>query len=92
MISLKILYLIVNPQYNNCGIATRMIKSIINNQKFFSYNTRTEGISVEIHNDNIASQKAFLKNKFKVYIPSHINENFSVYFFRDREEFTQDIN
>ena len=79
--NLKILYLLINPDYQNRGIGTRMIKSIVDNQQFFSHTAKTQGITGDIHKDNIASQKAILKNHFNVYTPAPKNDDFSTYFY-----------
>lgn len=79
--NLKILILVVNPNKQNTGIGTRMIKSIIDNQVFFSKEINTFGISTDIHNKNISSQKAFLKNNFTVYNPPQKSPKYSRYFY-----------
>ena len=56
-------YIIVNPNYQNMGIGTRMIKSIQSNQKVLGKST--EGITTVIDNENSHSQRAFLKNNFQ---------------------------
>jgi RimJ/RimL family protein N-acetyltransferase len=89
--NLKILYLVINPDYQNRGIGTRMIKSIIDNQQFFSQSAKTSGISGEIHKDNIASQKAILKNHFEVYRPFTKNDDFSTYFYIEDKSNTPNL-
>lgn len=64
---LKINYIIVNPNYVGKGIGTMMISSINNNRRKFSNNTKTKGSVAWVSPQNKASQKAFLKSKFKRY-------------------------
>ena len=61
---LKINYIIVNPNYTNRGIGTRMLKSINDNQKLFCNSVKTKGTVAWVYPTNTASQKTFLKNKF----------------------------
>ena len=76
-------YIIVNPEYQNMGIGTRMIKSIQANQKVLGKST--EGITTVIDNENTHSQRAFLKNNFQIVIPhSHICPYFSKYYYTSR--------
>ena len=76
-------YIIVNPNYQNMGIGTRMIKSIQSNQNILGKST--EGITTVIDNENSASQRAFLKNHFEIVIPhSHICTYFSKYYYTSR--------
>lgn len=76
-------YIIVNPEYQNMGIGTRMIKSIQSNQKVLGKST--EGITTVIDNENSHSQRAFLKNNFQIVIPhSHICPYFSKYYYTSR--------
>lgn len=89
--NLKILYLIVNPEYQNLGIGTRMIKSITEHQEFFSQGKKTFGISTNIHNENIPSQRAFLKNKFTFYAPCKNSKIVSQYFYIDKKERLKDL-
>ena len=84
--NMKILFLIVNPEYQNLGIGTRMIKSIIENQDFFSHKSKTSGISTDIHNENISSQKAFLKNNFTTFTPPRKKPRYMRYFYIEKKE------
>lgn len=79
--NLRIEYIVVNPDKQNMGIGTRLIKSITKNQSIFSFDTTTNGICADIDNENIPSQKAFLKNHYKIVLPSsHLNNYFSRYY------------
>lgn len=59
-------YVIVDPSLRNKGIATRMIKSILSKPKFFANGDIGHGFISSVETKNISSQKAFLKNHFKV--------------------------
>ncbi len=61
-------YIIVNPRMRGQGIGTRMISSIKSNPTFFAEGHRGKLVA-SIENSNTASQKAFLKNGFKKYVP-----------------------
>lgn len=67
-------YIVVNPQMQGKGIATRMIKSITNNLKFFTGHPNTESLIATIDKSNIASQKAFLKNNFYQLQPAYSSQ------------------
>ena len=83
--NLRIEYIIVNPNKQNMGIGSRMIKSIINNQDTLSSNKPTNGIVSDIDNENIPSQHAFLKNHFKIVMPSsYLCRYFSRYYYTTR--------
>ena len=58
--------MVVNPRLVRRGIATSMIASIRDNPEFFGNELHTGKLMAAAHKDNIASQKALLKNKFKV--------------------------
>ena len=64
--SAMIEYLVVNPKYRNCGIGTRMIKSVLTNEKYFNNGFKCEGVMTTIESLNIASYKAFSNNGFDV--------------------------
>ena len=68
-----------------------MIKSIIENQDFFSHTSKTSGISTDIHNENISSQMAFLKNNFTVFTPSRKNPRYSRYFYIEKKEQNKEL-
>ena len=59
-------YLVVNPECHGRGIGTRMITSIKENPDYFVGKEHRGSYVAFVHGDNIASQKAFLKNKFQV--------------------------
>ncbi|MBE5757902.1 MAG: GNAT family N-acetyltransferase [Clostridiales bacterium] len=76
--TLRIEYIIVNPNFQNQGVGTRMIKSITDHQKYFSSNKVTNGVVADIDNENTNSRKAFLKNNFRIVMPaSYISKYFS---------------
>ena len=84
--NLRIEYIVVNPDKQNIGVGTRMIKSIINNQKVLSNYKPVNGITTDIDNENTASQKAFLKNNFKIVMPpSYVCKYFSRYYFTTKQ-------
>ena len=58
--------MVVNPKLVRKGIATKMVSSIKENPEFFGNELHTGKITTAVHKDNIASQRVFLKNKFKV--------------------------
>lgn len=63
---LSIEAMVVNPKMVSKGIATSMVSSIKDNPKFFGNELHTDKVMAAAHKDNIASQKVFLKNRFKV--------------------------
>lgn len=81
--SATIEYIIVDPKAQGRGLATRMIKSITNNPKFFIGEKYNGKIVASIHKENIGSQKAFLKNSFQVvkkpviYSPNYLRVLYS---------------
>ena len=86
--NLRIEYIVVNPDKQNMGVGTRMIKSIINNQKTLSNYKHINGITTDIDNENTASQKAFLKNNFKIVMPpSYLCKYFSRYYFTTKRPY-----
>lgn len=59
-------YLVVSPNARNRGIATRIISSVKENMKYFFRKQHNGEIYASIHEDNIASNRAFLKSGFVV--------------------------
>ena len=58
-------FLAVNPSFQHQGIGTRMVKSITNYPQFFVGNDFMDVYSTVVDEENIPSQKMFLKNNFK---------------------------
>ena len=74
-------YIVVNPEMQGKGIGTRMISSLKSNPMFFAEGYKGN-IDAFVNAKNIPSQKAFLKNKFKVFRrSSDINEYGGYYRF-----------
>ncbi len=63
--ALSIEGLVVNPKLVGKGIATRMVGSIRDNPNVFGNSLHKGDIVAAVNNENIASRKALLKNKFK---------------------------
>ncbi len=63
---LSIEAMVVNPKMVGKGIATNMVSSIKLHPEFFGNALHTGKVEAAVHKHNIASQKVFLKNKFKV--------------------------
>jgi len=63
-------YIVVNPDAQGRGVGTRMIKSIKDNPMFFTSGKHRGKIQASVKPSNIASQKAFLKNGFRVVKPA----------------------
>jgi len=63
--SLLLNMIITNPNLAKQGIGSRMINSITKNQGQF-VTSKTHGVMAAVNKKNTASQRAFLKNKFKV--------------------------
>lgn len=61
--NMNIDYLIINPNNENKGVATRMISSITKNAENFN-NGEVNVLSASVHKNNIASQQVFIKNNF----------------------------
>lgn len=79
--------IVVNPGKQKSGIGSRMVKSITQNFNYFTYNPNTSKIFATVHVDNIASQKVFIKNKFKMLRPCHFNVEYLKYrFTKDSEK------
>ncbi len=86
-------YLIVNPNFRNKGVGTRMIKSIVTNSDYFNMGKSSDGFSASVESCNIPSTHAFLKNKFRV-----VSSNFSdtakhyqvLYFSKERDRQASD--
>ncbi len=80
-------YLIVNPQFQNQGVGTRVIRSITENLEYFTTAKDISTVMAFVHGRNIASQKAMLKNKFKKLVPSRYfnTEGYDTFFFTPRE-------
>jgi len=76
---LKINFIVVNPNYTSRGIGTRMISSINNNQREFCHSVKTKGTVAWVSPHNPASQKAFLKNKFKRFKKMDSKERYVFY-------------
>lgn len=88
--SLHIETIVVNPKEQNKGYATRMIKSITENTQIFSMGNKVSSVTASIHNSNLPSIKAHLKNGFEIIKPiknySYLS-GFDTYFCtpKDRE-------
>jgi ribosomal protein S18 acetylase RimI-like enzyme len=57
-------YLAVNPAFQHQGIGTRMVSSITHNPQYFVGKDFMDLYSTVVDEENIPSQKMFLKNKF----------------------------
>ena len=64
--ALSIEGMVANPMMVKKGYASRMVASIRDNPEFFGNELHTGKIIAAVHKDNIASQKVFLKNRFRV--------------------------
>lgn len=57
-------YIIVNPNFQNMGYGTKMIKSISKNLDYFSNKNGNKALISSVNISNYASQKMFIKNEF----------------------------
>ena len=60
-------YLVVVPTAQHKGVGTRAIHSIKHNPEFFAPEQQTKTMSVQIHDENTASQAVFRRNNFGKY-------------------------
>ena len=58
-------FLAVNPEFQHQGIGTRMVKSITNNPQFFVGKDFMDLYSTVVDEENLPSQKMFLKNNYR---------------------------
>lgn len=57
-------YIVVNPNKQNNGIGTRMIKSITNNPEFFAGRSHIGSFEAVVRESDIAPQMIFVKNHY----------------------------
>ena len=62
-----------------------MISSIKSNPQFFTEKSFENGWLASIHKENIASQKAFLKNKFIALKKSDYQSNYIRFYCNERQ-------
>ena len=86
--ALSVEAMVVNPRLVRRGIATSMIASIKDNPEFFGNELHTGKVMAAAHKENIASQKVFLKNRFKVMkkCPYGYMDKCLVYFEYERQK------
>ena len=77
----RINFIVVSPECQGKGVATRMIRSITDNTPFFSGYTTNNVIDSQIHFSNKASRIAFERSGFgKISTEKH-DDQFDRYYF-----------
>ena len=67
-------YLVVNPHYQNRGIGTQMLSSILQNPSNFTNSENPKNLVGYIHCDNIPSLKLVKKLGFKEFTYPHFDD------------------